>query len=285
MRAFNRVRYQAWAALMAAMAGLTTAITASASASLPPGGVFEVDLLFPGNATYTPQALMPVVFALQNPSLGLAFDASIGWALWEGNNRSSPGSVVGGGLELNDLNLTNNPLQVLLHRIVNTISYPDGVWTLAWTLYFYNCTPPEAEPGPQGLEYSSSTTFTVSASGQAPDLVAATSAEMCGTTNGIAINATSFQTDQVPCGVLAPNNATANPCAATINSAAASSIYAQATAAACLPSQAREQYPNVTCPTSTSKPSASSPDAAGRIAAAETLLMLLAMFTALIHLR
>ena len=272
MGAFNHARSQTWAVLLA---GLTTAIMAS---SLPDnGGVLEVDLLFPGNSTYTPQALMPIVFAVQNPTLVPFFDVSIGWQLWEGNNQSSLGSIVG-GIE-NFVNSTPpNPL--LVTRIVNTMAYPDGVWTLAWSVSFLNCTPPETKS--QGLlQLNSATTFTVSASGQAPDLVDATSAQMCGTTNGIALNATSFGDN---CGVLAPQNATATPCAATINSAAASSIYAEATETACSNPQARQQNPNVTCPTSTGTPSAS-PGATDRIAAASTLLMLLTMFTASIHLR
>ncbi|CAM6005890.1 unnamed protein product [Sphagnum balticum] len=273
MGAFNHARYQTWAALLA---GLTTAITASV---LPEnGGILEVDLLFPGNSTYTPQALMPIVFAVQNPTLVPLFDVSIGWSLWEGNNQSSPGSIIGG---IENFVSSTPPNPLLITRIVNTIAYPDGVWTLAWSVSFLNCTPPETEP--KGLlQLNSATTFTVSASGRAPDLVAATSAQMCGITNGIALNATAFGDN---CGVLAPKNATATPCAATINSAAASSIYAEATETACSIPQARQQNPNVTCPTSTGKPSASSPGAAGRIAAASTLLMLLTTFTASINLR
>jgi len=44
-----------------------TSITAAASAITSPG-TFKVDLLFPRNSTYTPQALMPIVFALKQLS-------------------------------------------------------------------------------------------------------------------------------------------------------------------------------------------------------------------------
>jgi hypothetical protein len=267
MGAFNYVRHQVWAALMAVL------MTASVIAN---PGIFEVDSLFPRNSTYTPQALMPIVFAVQNPTLASSLGATIYWELWEGNNFSSPGSVMDGGMELAIMNFSSND-PFLATRIVNTIAYPDGFWTLSWSLSIYNCSQPAFN---RGIAQSNTTVFTISTSGQAPDLVAATSADMCGATEGFAYNVTSLGD---ACGVL-PLNATANPCAAPINSAAASSIYAAATATAC-EFYARQQNPNVTCPTSTSKPSASSADGAGRSRSvtASTLLTLLATLTALIY--
>jgi hypothetical protein len=73
MRAFNHLCPLAWAVLMA---GLMTAGDATATTTLTPG-IFEVDLLFPRNETYTPQALMPVVFAMQNPTLASPLGAFI----------------------------------------------------------------------------------------------------------------------------------------------------------------------------------------------------------------
>jgi hypothetical protein len=198
----------------------------------------------------------------------------------EGNNQTSPGSMVG---LIEDFGPSNPPNQILVTRIINTMAYPDGVWTLAWNMSFLNCTP-EGDVGlPQTLNYlKSATAFTVSVSGRALDLVAATSAQMCGTANGVALNATSFGRN---CGLLSSKNSIATPCAATINSTAVSSIYAAATEMACSIPQEHHANPNVTCPISTAKPSASSPVVVGRIAAASTLLMLLTTFTALIYLR
>lgn len=105
-------------------------------------GIFEVDLVFPRNATYTPQALTPIVWALQNPSTALPLSASLTWSLWEGNNHSSPGSVVGGLFELIQEITSSEPF--LLSKFVNTIAYPDGHWTLAWPLEFFNCSRLEA---------------------------------------------------------------------------------------------------------------------------------------------
>jgi hypothetical protein len=281
MGAFNHVRPLAWAALMAV---LTTAVGEASSTSKL--GTFEVDSLFPRNATYAPRALMPIVFALQNPTLASTLEASIFWELWEGNNRSSPGSVTNGGIELATLDLSSSD-PLLVTRFVNTVAYPDGLWTLAWSLEIYACSQPEGAT--QDITLSNATIFTTSASGQPPDLVAATAADLCGTTEAYAFAVTSSGD---ACGVLGPSPAT-SPCAVTISPAAASSISAAATALACSPLQ-RQLNPNVTCPASTDNPSASasasSADAAGRsrmaavAAAASTLLMLLATLTALVHL-
>lgn len=81
---------------------------ADASTTSADSGIFEVDLLFPRNTTYAPQALMPVVWAMQNPHLAWPTQATIFWELWEGNNQTSPGSVSDGGLELSVG--TNQPL-------------------------------------------------------------------------------------------------------------------------------------------------------------------------------
>ncbi|KAH8705985.1 hypothetical protein BGW36DRAFT_20912 [Talaromyces proteolyticus] len=273
MRAFNHVCPLAWAALMV---GLMTAMGDATATASP--GIFEVDALFPRNETYTPQALMPIVFALQNPALASPLVASMSWELWEGNNYTSPGSVTDGGFEFATLDFSSND-PFLVTRIVNTLAYPDGFWTLSWSLEIYNCS--QSEHSTQSITVSNATVFTISRSGRAPDLVAATSADMCGTADGYAFNVTSFGDT---CGVLG-SSPTTNSCAATIDPAAASSIYAAATASACSPLY-RPQNPNITCPTSTSKSSASSADAAGRsrMAAASTLFTLLATLTALIHL-
>lgn len=267
MDAFNRLRPLAGVALM------TGLMTATATAN---SGIFEVDLLFPRNETYTPQALMPVVFALQNPTLARPLEAFIDWQLWEGNNQSSPGAVTDGGFQLYLDNLSySDPLYVT--RFPNTLPYPEGSWTLAWSLHVYNCTaPPQRVNDTNAIQHNSSTVFTVSSSGQAPDLVAATSADKCGSAEAYAFNMTSSSEKcDYPGGLLGPSPTT-NPCAASIDAAAASSISAAATASACSELE-RPLNPNVTCPTG--KSSASS-----HAAVASTLLPLMAMLTVLIHL-
>lgn len=276
---FNHFRLFAKAALL--VAGSMTAL-ANTPNVLPDSGIFEVDLLFPRNETYTPQALMPIVWALQNPFLGVPAQATIFWALWEGNNFTGPGSISQGLLELTvgtDLSITE---PALFNRIVNTISYPEGTWTLSWEISVSNCTP---SANPQPITLSNTVIFNTSSSGQTPDLVAATSPDKCGKAEGFAFNVMSSNSSL--CAGIGPTpTTTTNPCGATINPSAASSIAADATAMACQPFPGQSKLPNVpnvTCPTFGSTSSA---DAAGRtrIVAASTLLVLLATLTTLIRI-
>ncbi|KAK1241806.1 hypothetical protein MKX07_007629 [Trichoderma sp. CBMAI-0711] len=262
MRTFSRIRL-AWAVLMA---GLMTAMGDNSLPDLP--AAFEVDLLIPHNTSYAPSPLMPIVFGVQNPIFSKSLQAVIKWNLWEGNNQRSPGSIGGGHLDVGtDVFSEPQPSNdlLLVSASVNTIAYPEGVWTLAWNLEYTNCS----------LDTTHSetfyTVFTVSKSGQAPDLEAATSADVCGTAQSLAYNFTSWS--EIGCGMPGPSPTT-NPCASTIDSAAAASLsaFARNTGYVC------SWNSNLTCPTSF--PSSSSP----RVAAAFTSLTLLAALTALIHL-
>ncbi|GFP58989.1 hypothetical protein TASIC1_0011035600 [Trichoderma asperellum] len=265
MGASSRARF----ALAALMAGLVAAMgDKSASHTVP--APFEVDLLFPRNETYAPSWLMPIVFAVQNPPLTVPpLSASIEWAVWEGNDTGSPGSARAG---FGDVAATNpapsNPN--LLSVAVNTISYPEGVWTLAWYVQYDTCGGPR-----RGENFT--TVFTVSKSGKAIDIEAATSSDTCGTAEAQAFNVTS----PVQCGTLDPSPTT-NPCAVTINSAAVSSIsaLAKATGAVCT-----SYSTNLTC--QDPRPPPGQPSAANpRVAASSTLhvLTLLAALVAMVHL-
>ncbi|RAK99290.1 uncharacterized protein BO80DRAFT_426578 [Aspergillus ibericus CBS 121593] len=237
-------------------------------------GIFEVDLIFPRNETYAPHTLLPVVFALQNPPLAFPVAAWISWSLWEGNNLTSPGSITDGVIELALLNLTSTE-PLLVTRFIDTIPYPNGFWTFEWSLQMDMCS---AGYGPgQFIDTNSTTVFTISQSGQAPDLVAATSSDKCGTMKAYAYNITA---EGESCGYFGPSPTT-NPCAVTVNAAAASSVMAAGTALACDPLES-SIYPNVTCP----PVSVSSSNVAGQyhMAAAPTLLTLLAVVSGLIHL-
>ncbi|KAJ5259352.1 hypothetical protein N7478_012333 [Penicillium angulare] len=230
-------------------------------------GIFEVDLVFPRNATYTPQALMPIVWAVQRPDMPPALASSITWSLLESNNYTAPGSSDDGLIEM------LSPLpgnETLISRFFNTIEYPDGYWNLTWTLWVNNCS---QEGSSQYILKTGSTVFTISKSGQEPDLVAATSAGQCDAMDAYAFNVTSFGEN---CGYLGPTPTT-NPCAVNISSSAASSLYASATTWYCAPNTV--DNPNVTCPTSTSTSSASNPASQSFMVTRTALLMLLVGIT------
>ncbi|KAJ5094855.1 hypothetical protein N7456_010716 [Penicillium angulare] len=230
-------------------------------------GIFEVDLVFPRNATYTPQGLMPIVWALQNPTMAPPLASSISWSLWEGNNATSPGSVDGGLIELA---LEDASYDRMISKFFNSIEYPEGYWTLTWSLWVNKC---YQEGSSKYILKTGSTIFTISKSGQEPDLVAATSAGQCDAMDAYAFNVTSFGEY---CGYLGPTPTT-NPCAVNISSSAASSIYAAATAWYCAPNTV--DNPNVTCPTSTSTSSASNPASQSFMVTRTALLVLLVGIT------
>ncbi|KAF3063090.1 hypothetical protein CFAM422_010430 [Trichoderma lentiforme] len=270
MGASSHVRF-AFAALLASL--MTAMGAKSISPTLP--ATLEVDLLFPRNETYAPSWLMPVVFAVQNSSLAVPLGVSIQWRMWEGNNTGSPGSIGLGGFDVaGDVTTARstpkNPY--LISDAVNTISYPDGVWTLAWYVQYNGCN--GLTPQPTHSE-NFTTVFTVSKSGKAIDLEAATSSDVCGTAQAQAFNITS----PGECDDFGPSPTT-NPCAATIDSAAASSLsaWARDTGAIC-----SSYSSNLTC--LDPRPPPGQPSAADpRVAAASTLLTLLAALGALIHL-
>lgn len=273
MDAFNHLRPLAGLALMASL------MTATATAN---SGIFEVDLLFPRNETYTPQALMPLVFALQSPILAQPLRFTIEWGLWEGNYSTSPGADIEGSFDsLDSFSQDSDNLSVsdpyFITSFTDTRSRLDGTWTLSWFLQANNCTtPPPRSNDTTAIQQNGSIVFTVSSLGQAPDLVAATSVDVCSSAPAYAFNMTSLSNLCGYAGGLLGSSPTTNPCAASIDAAAASSMYAKATVAACLPYQ--PVNPNITCPSFSAKPSASS-----HSAAASTLLALIAMLTALIH--
>ncbi|GLB07561.1 hypothetical protein ABZX51_007350 [Aspergillus tubingensis] len=262
------LRFLTWAVLM-----VSSMIAMGNGTSDAYSSIFEVDLISPRNETYAPEALMPIVFALQNSPLASSLEAYITWDLLEGNNRSSPGSINGGLLELASSDLWSSGLHFVT-RFVDTLPYPDGSWTFAWTLHISDCSQNGSEP--QDIKFHNDIVFTVSQSGKAPSLEAATSSGTCGIQNANALNVTAIGEE---CGVLGPSPTT-NPCAATVNASAASSIWAAATAYACSPLE-RSANPNVTCPTPSSK---SNGTGQRGIVAASTLFTLLTVVTALIHL-
>ncbi|KAK1238217.1 hypothetical protein MKX08_002796 [Trichoderma sp. CBMAI-0020] len=241
----------------------------------PKTGVFEVDLLFPRNETYASSPLMQIVFPAQNLILATGLLPMIYWELWQGNNQTSAGSV-SDSIQLDLDNLTASD-QTLISSVVYTSAYPGGVWTFTWSVNVNNCTTVEGQPedahGAPAFK-AKPIVFTVSKSGQAPDLVAVTSADKCDAAESFAFNVSEWG---IQCGVLGPSPTT-NPCAAKIDPAAASRISAAATDFACSALD-RPLHPNITCPSPTSA-STGNPG----MAVALTLLVLLATLTTLLHL-
>ncbi|KGO76569.1 hypothetical protein PITC_088480 [Penicillium italicum] len=266
------LHFIAWSALM------TSSILVMGNTAATNNDIFEVDLISPRNQTYTPQALMPVVFALQNWKLSETTASFLSWDMWEGNNWTSLGSQDGASYLDQDPMPTQSSGTHFITRFFNTIDYPDGTWTFQWSLQLWNCSDNYELQGDRSIQTNNTVTFTVSRQlGKAPDLVAATSAEECGSTIAHAYNVTRGGQG---CGYISPS-VTANPCSVAINSSAASSIMASATALACDP-LAKGIYPNVTCPASPAKSNHAGPSR--EVAAVLIWLTVSALVTILIHL-
>lgn len=214
-------------------------------------GTFEVDVLFPRNDTYAPQAFMPFVFALQKPVFIDNLGATLYWGIWPGTNRTVNGFDFNGVYQPNSVQFppnlyTDQPLYVTYN--VNTQGFSDGPWTFSWVVYVNNCSMQS-----DLVQRNGSLIFTTSKNGKVPDLVAATSPDTCHSAPAYAFDVRSVNSS--PCGVLGPYvPSAANPCAASINAAAASSIQATATANPCAPGPPPESS-NGACPIPTEKPS------------------------------
>jgi hypothetical protein len=68
---------------------LVLALASSALAQTYPA-IVEYDVIFPRNDTYAPVAVMPVVFAIQNPQAGVPLQFEIGRWIYENGGHENP---------------------------------------------------------------------------------------------------------------------------------------------------------------------------------------------------
>ncbi|GAB1317945.1 hypothetical protein MFIFM68171_08155 [Madurella fahalii] len=229
---------------LAVTAGFVVAQEHDTSVTYP--ATIELDLVFPRNDTYAPAPVFPLIFAVQNlaaaaPSTSLFID----WFV------AKPGDqwLASGSVRL-DLavwaNTTENPHFVALWTEKLNQADSAGIYNLLWMLRFTNCT---TGPGYYGgaeassaSDVRSTTVFTVREGAQRPDFV--DGPDNC-PVHGLTIGITgTMGTDgfdftgqdnghRGACGVISDSPPPANPCAAKVNVAAASSISAELTASAC----------------------------------------------------
>lgn len=197
-------------------------------------GTFEVDLIFPRNGTYAPVPLMPVVFAVQNPALASPLDLLIEWTAFEYGSDSRNGTQQIG---LSNLNAsTSNPYFVTSY--ISSLSGIESTWVFNWVLTTGNCSQTGGHATYDNqVEY---VVFTTNQTSPAPDLEGATSAATCAMSPAQAFNVTAVEfapqgygNGVSSCAVLGPSPTAANPCAAAIDSSAASSITAAISLSRC----------------------------------------------------
>ncbi|KAH7109160.1 hypothetical protein B0J13DRAFT_600657 [Dactylonectria estremocensis] len=196
-------------------------------------GVIEVDLVFPSNASYAPSPVLPVVFAVRNSDLIRFIASQIHYAIWPYDDRES--HVGSGTLELRWANFTGS--DVFFSYTGNTYDLDtEGIWTLVWRLSWSSCTE-DPDSSYDGMSvYSNSTggsvTFSTNNSSQEADLAAATKNRTCSESEGLTLNVTgALEVARTvkwqgigTCAVVAASTLAPDPCAVTIDSAAASSI-------------------------------------------------------------
>lgn len=213
--------------LLAAWALLFTHVAAT---------VVELDLIFPRNDTYAPVPLFPVVFAVQNPSLAITLDALVSWSVNEyGTLGSQSPHAYEHSINLQWLNGFSPSSPYLATAYIPTVEGIEGIWTFSWTLSSANCCENTTSQA-CFQNQDSKLVFTTNNTAPAPDLVMN---ETCSINQGFAFNVTgveqlSFSHTglQPSCAVLGASP-TRQPCAATIDPNAASSISSALSLSAC----------------------------------------------------
>jgi hypothetical protein len=84
--------------------------------------IVEYDVIFPRNDTYAPVAVMPVVFAIQNPQAGVPLQFEINWWIYENGRHENP------LLNLLDGVFEDLALQVTTFNITETLPVERGQW-------------------------------------------------------------------------------------------------------------------------------------------------------------
>lgn len=215
-------------------------------------GIVEVDLVFPRNETYAPAPIFPIIFGFQNPSIALFLNPIILVTVWDRGNMKN--SVLTMSYDLKGANFSSGDPH-LAHSGFTRFN-KEGTWMLTWTVDWDSCTkdalesPSHSRPIVNNVT-DNSVIFTTRGSSQEVDLVSSTNNKDCDETEGLTFNVT--DTLNVPsrvdwsggetCAVVALSAPKPDPCRIKIDSAAASSIFAAATAQICAGTS-----PPISCP-------------------------------------
>lgn len=227
---------------------LGAAITGATAATK---GNTEVDVIFPRNDTFAPIPLLPVVFAVQNPAVAQQLNLRLHYRVIPYGHPNATTDYE--RVRLNAL--PGNDTTFYVHDLVSDMFNKEGTWEFFWKLRWNNCTSTEDE---EGRHFSRDTeepvnsfVFTTSKDGRQPDLVAMSSGDDCGKTQGIGFEVQDVLDVPPPlnadmltsCAHVAVPAPTPTPCSASVPSEAAESISSRITQAACLAAT-----PVVSCP-------------------------------------
>lgn len=250
-------------------------VVAVAATSFPAS--VDLNLVFPRNATYDANTLLPMVFAFSNPALLTSLQVWLTYILYNANNQSEAWFDI--LVEpTNPFFDTNNTTYLAVSPIPEPFGRA-GTWLLKWTLETSNCSTTDAgilEPilfQDLGIGYSDGSvsgwvTFstTTGSDGAQPDVAAAAANTSCGnagsgpiiyqvaSTLNVSAVKNSFPDNFYgdTCAVLVGGVASPSPspsptvplsCAVSLDADAIASISAAATKTAC-----GELHPVVSCP-------------------------------------
>jgi hypothetical protein len=203
--------------------------------------IAEVDILFPRNDTYAPTALMPVIFAIQNPAAAVSLDLALEWYLYQLEDGDVTG-VGSGVITMAYVSTASSGPDYEYGSIYNLVSV-EGNWSLFWVVGSINCTQfPVSNSSLPGHFQGNTVIFTTKNGAQTTDLVTTITNGSCASDESFTFNISKAEevsvgigTTVTTCAVLVSTSPTPspNPCAAQLNPSGASSILASLTASAC----------------------------------------------------
>ncbi|EPE09531.1 hypothetical protein F503_07307 [Ophiostoma piceae UAMH 11346] len=243
---------------------LAGAGSAVAAVSFP--ATVDLTLVFPRNATYDASALLPIVFAFDNPEAVPLLQPDLWYTLWDASNDSA--SVANNRLVQPSTPISTNDSFFLAIDSLDQLVGKAGSWRLQWNLDTVNCSS-STEGSTTASTYLANSpirsiyfTTTTDGSGAQPDIAAAATNTTCGTeahANTIEFSISGTLTaglskpdgfDGTECAVQADSEdeyAVPSSCAVSLDDAAVASVSAAATQTACAASS-----PVVSCPAATS---------------------------------
>ncbi|OAA63575.1 hypothetical protein SPI_03738 [Niveomyces insectorum RCEF 264] len=169
-------------------------IVAAAATSFPAS--VDLNLVFPRNATYDANALLPIVFAFSNPALITPLQGFLSFQFYEASNDSNGWDYSLFVQPTNHFHLDTNGTTYLAVGTLSELFGKAGTWLLRWTFDTTNCSTTNAGYLESwtfrylGVGYSDgsarrSVTFstTTGGDGAQPDVAAAAANTTCGTQN------------------------------------------------------------------------------------------------------
>jgi len=225
---------------------VASAATAPAATNIPLPATLELDVIFPRNETYSPVTLFPVVFALQNPSLGGGFSLSVSWRIVNLSPDSETGYTFETDIYFPRQAKADTPLSFLTTGI-SRLNSTEGIFALIWFADVGTCKArPDGAEGENiynGTDARGRIVFTLKKGSPLPNLWPFSGPQDSGCAQLDNATFGAIELRSVPrlseflgapsCAVASPSQPTANPCAVQLNDTGIASLSSRITARAC----------------------------------------------------